>query len=840
MKFYTNVLQHRGQIFVRGYDNGEQFFEQVKYNPYLFAKTDKPSEFKNIQKENVEKISFSSMAEARQFLKEYKDVDGFDIYGMENFVYTYIYDNFFKNGRVEYERNLVRTATIDIETDASGSFPNVEEADKEINAVTITYKDKKYTLGFFDYVPEDKNTIYIKCGNEASLLRKMIKILQQIKPDLLTGWFSEAFDFPYITNRCRRILGEEETKLLSPWGIITQREVFEKGMKKIITTWGGITLVDYINVYKKFETATEEMYSLDFIANKQLGVGKIDYGEYGSLHQLYVQNKPKFFFYNTIDCVRIDQIENKLKLFDVLLSLAYLTGTNLIDAFATVRPWDTAVHNYLMDRKTVVPTMDIQGEDEEGVMGGYVRDPEPGLHKLVVSFDVKSLYPSLVRQCNISPDTIITTLTGVTIDNLLEDKVSPEIFKRIKEQNVSMCATGVVFDNSFEGVIPAIMTEAYGMRVIFQDRQDKADAKLEELKQKNITSGPDFSVYESESGFCRAQQQATKIFLNGGFGALLSRFYRWYDKRLGESITATGQYVLKHLGNEINLYFKSKGCKKPALVYGDTDSLYLALAEYADIVWPGKTEAELINLVADFCKNELQTLIDKTFSDILAKMNHRTKTLKMAREVIARSGFWTAKKRYALAVWDMKGLRYAEPQIKMQGLEPVKNSVPRVLRGMIKEAIKTILLKDEKDLQKYVSSAFDKFKEASYEEISTTRNTDSMSNYHFKDNQFSLKTPIVVRGALMYNHMIDKLGLEGKYKKIQPGEKAKSCYLKMPNPINCNIISVPLEIPKEFGLDDFIDYRLQFEKNFIKPLTTITEVVKMNLEEVNSFDDLLV
>ncbi len=483
--FYTNVVQIRGDICLRGYKNGVRHTERIKYKPYLFVSSSDPlkCDYKTTKKQPVAKVDFNSIGEAREYIKRYKDVSGYEIHGMTSWVYPFIYDNYGHD--IDFDIPLVKILWTDIETDSSGSFPNIREADKEINAVTLRCDKKNIVLGYFPYTPKKADTVYIHCKNEIELLSKLISIINKIDPDIVCGWNSSGFDIPYITNRCEKILGIERTKKLSPWGIIERKTINIQGREVELVSWAGIACLDYIDVYKKFRSATQESYKLDYIAMVELGVGKLDYSEYGSLDNLYKQNVELYYDYNIVDTERLDEMEEKLHLFDILMSLAYLAGCNYQDSFATVRPWDVKVHNYLMDRKIVVPQNDMDSADYEGIEGAYVKDPVPGLHRWSISVDVDGLYPSVDIECNISPETLITTIPGISVDDLLSGSFEgSKLQTKLREQDAGLCATGCIFDNSVEGFIPAIMRQSREGRQVFKDKYTTERSNLQKIKEE--------------------------------------------------------------------------------------------------------------------------------------------------------------------------------------------------------------------------------------------------------------------------------------------------------------------------------------------------------------------
>lgn len=892
INFYTNVSFHKGRILLKGFDNGKRIQTSIPYQPYLFVQSnDTASPYKTIFGAPVERVDFRTVGAARDYINKYKDVSNYDIYGMTQWIYPFIYDKYATAGAIPYDRSKVKILFLDIETETGKyddqlevcirknetspvrtialeqiykypdyeiwdikydkwtpvlascyildvDFPKPEEATKEINSITFRIDGKNIVLGFYDYTPEDRNTTYIKCENEIELLRKIISIIRQIDPAIVTGWNSAMYDIPYITNRITRILGEETAKELSPWGIIERKMIHDKfGHDYEVITWVGISSIDYIDTYKKFESATEEAYALDYISEVQLGVGKLDYSEYGSLRGLYMMNRPLYYKYNIIDVERLTQIEEKLKLFDVQLSLAYYMGVNYIDVFGTVRPWDAFIHGYLMRQGIVVPQSEI-GEQEDKIEGAHVKLPKPGIYNWVVSFDVKSLYPSLARQCNISPETFIGTAPDISVLQILNKAVDKSFIKQLKDENASLCGTGCLFDNTVEGFIAACMRLTYEERVVFQAEYKK----FNKLKNETDKSDPKYAEYVSLTAYYRAQQQSRKIAINSLYGAFASRFFRWYDRRLAESITKTGQIAIQQVAAYINKFLNWYCGTKDVdyVVYIDTDSNYIELKAVVDKNgWNNLTNSEIAAKLNEFSIEKLKPVIDKAFDDLFDYLNHRTKVLDMARENIASRAIWTdAKKRYAMMVYDSEGTPYDPPKPKIQGHEAVRGSTPRELRKLLKEAIIILLMEDEEAVQLFVEKTESEFNNLPFEVITYNKNCNNLAKYTNEDGSPAKKTPINVRAAIVYNHMLRKHELDTRYPLIEEGNKIKYCHLIMPNPTNSNVIGAPYELPRELHLEEYIDYRTMFEKAFIKPMSSLTDAAGWTIEKVENLSDL--
>lgn len=499
MKFYTNVAIYKNEFLVRGFEDGTRVQYTVPIEPYLFT-TDRVSmeEYKTLDGKSVFKKYFDTSYQAREYLEQNQDIAGKSIYGMTNWIYPFINDHF--EGEIQYDAKKISVVTIDIEVSAEGGFPNIATADRQITAITLRKNSQSVVFGYYDYTPESEKVTYIKCKDENELLNMFLKVWRsgQFIPDVITGWNVEQFDIPYIINRIRRILGEESVKRLSPWGIIQEREIEINGRNVVIPTIVGITILDYLPLHKKFSFTTHESYKLDYIASVELGEKKLDYGELGyeNLDDFYKGDFKNYINYNIRDVDLVHRMEDKLKFIEQVFALAYDAKVNYLDTFTTVRMWDVIIHNYLISQRIVVPTFDpnFRAKDRQ-IVGAYVKDPQVGMHKWVVSFDLNSLYPHLIMQYNISPETYKTTIASLAtdegVDKILKGALNDlAIRNEVLAQNYTVAATGCCFDRDHQGFLPKLMERVYNDRVKYKKDMIAAKKKLElidaELKQRGV------------------------------------------------------------------------------------------------------------------------------------------------------------------------------------------------------------------------------------------------------------------------------------------------------------------------------------------------------------------
>jgi len=461
MRFYTNVLQFGNKILVRGINDGKSVQDKIHFSPTLFVKSQKQTEYKSIFGQNLESIEFEDINEAKDFVKRYKDVEGFPIFGNTNFAYQYITKTFPKN--IDFDMTQLKIYSIDIETSAEFGFPDTNDPLEEVLLISIQdYNSKNITTFGTKYFEVSKeNHTYIRCDDEYDLLKKFIGVWSDNYPHIVTGWNIEFFDIPYLANRIKKVLGEDSLKQLSPWGIVNQKEISRFKKIEIVFDLMGVSILDYLDLYKKFTYNAQESYRLDHIAKVELGKEKLDYSEYESFRMFYKNNWQKFVEYNVVDTEIVDKLEDKMKLIELILTMAYDAKCNYVDIFSAVRTWDCILFNQLWKKNIVVHQRDENRKGRQ-IEGAFVQEPVPGKYDWVVSFDATSLYPSIIMQYNMSPETIIPNGADVTVNTLINKEHSLDVLKKDK---LCMAANGYKFKTDKQGIFPEIVQK------LFDDRQ---------------------------------------------------------------------------------------------------------------------------------------------------------------------------------------------------------------------------------------------------------------------------------------------------------------------------------------------------------------------------------
>lgn len=838
MKYYTSVAVHGNNILYRGVNNGRRIKEKVPYSPTLFLPAKKPSEWKSLFNEPLEAMKFESIREARNFVKRYEDVANFKIYGNSRYEYAFIADTF--RGVVDWDITDLSIAIIDIEVGSENGFPDPTKATEPITAIAIRQLNGGTTVyGCGEYKVQGEET-YVLCKNEIDLCKRFLTDWSNNYPDIITGWNVKLFDIPYIINRFTRILGEDNLKKLSPWGFMSQRETVFKGKSQTIHEIIGVPVLDYYELYQWYAPngKSQESYKLDNIASVELGESKLSYDEYDNLNQLYRLNHQKFIEYNIKDVELIFKLEDKLKLIELALTLAYDTKTNYEDVFAQTRMWDALIYNYLHDKKIIVPPRVIQNKTA-AFEGAYVKDPQVGLHNWVASFDLNSLYPHLIIQYNISPETLVenedytdymsTVASEASVDSLLNKQLDTS---ELQEHSVTITPNGQFFKTEKQGFLPKMMLEMYEDRKKYKKLMLKAQQEYEDEKD-------DSKKYEIEKLIARYNnlQLAKKVSLNSAYGAMGSQYFRFYDLRIALAVTSAGQLSIRWIENKLNDYLNNLlKTEKDYVIASDTDSIYLKLGPLVEKVYGegGKVSMptnKVIEFMDNVCENKIQPFIDESYKELADYVHAYDQKMIMKREALADKGIWTAKKRYILNVYNNEGVQYNEPHLKVMGLEMIKSSTPFAVREKMRQLIKLLMVADETKIQDFIAEFRTKFKSLPVEDISFPRGLNGLQEYSDKVTLYRKGTPIHVKGAILYNHFLKEMNLTTKYPLIQEGEKLKFTYLKEPNPFKDSVVSFPTRLPKDFNLQEYIDYDTQFEKTFLEPIQVILNCLNWKAEK---------
>jgi len=835
MKFYTYASQVFNKIYIREIDNkGEEYSETFDFKPTLYVPAPKEkANYKSLDNKLLGDITFSSIKECKNFIDKYSGVSNYKIYGNTNYVFQFLSEKYADD--VQWDKSKILIYTLDIEVATDDGFPDIRLANAAVTAITVynSINDTYYVFGTGEYTPSESDKIikYFRLDNEQEMMQVFLDWWKDNPPHIVTGWNCKFFDIPYIVNRMKYL--DLEVKHLSPIKRVVDKNVVIAGRDNMYYTIIGISTLDYIDLYKKYTYKARESYRLDYIGQVELGMGKITDEEMQG-YDLYKTDYQKFIEYNIKDVEIVKKLDDKMKLLDLVITIAYESKINFEDVFSPVKTWETIIYNFLRKQNIAVPQERHRG-DSKGIEGGYVKEPDVGLHKWVVSFDLNSLYPHLIQQYNISPemmshDEVLKIKYNDGVDGILEQKLDT---KYLKECQMTLTPNGQHFSTKKQGFLPKLMKLMYDERVIYKKKMLEEEQRLEDGNYKNKEE-----VVNNIAKFNNVQM-AKKILLNSAYGALANQYFLYYSPEQAEAVTMSGQLSIRWIEKHINRFINDllKTGDMDYVIASDTDSIYITFDKLVNEVWGERTETEkVIPFLDKMCKDKIEPYISECYQVLHSYVNSYEQKMVMKRESIADKGIWTAKKRYILNVYDSEGVRYKEPKLKIMGIESVRSSTPQWCRENIQSLIKTIINTDEQTVIKTIEDYRETFKTLKFSDIAFPRSVKGLSKYKSSKDIYIKATPIHVRGTLLFNHQLKERNLTKRYQLIRDGEKIKFAYLKEPNILGENVIAIATVLPSEFGLEKYIDYDLQFDKSFLQPVKNILDVIGWKSENISSLE----
>lgn len=837
MNFYTNVAAIGNNIYCVGYKDGRRFNERVPFSPTLYTPTNNDYGFTNIDGQNLQPRKFDSIREARDWVNMHSEIDNFRYYGNTNYAAQYVLEEFGET--IDYDPSHVRISTIDIEVASDNGFPEAHLAEYPVITITMHQSgDGLYHVwGLQEYDQwkceienlDPKLIRYYHCKSEVELLTDFVSFWNNDDntPDVVTGWYIRLFDIPYLVNRIGKIIGPNSVNRLSPWNRVNERELLIMNNKHQAFDLGGVQQLDYLDLFRKFgyTFGQQESYKLDHIAHVVLGEKKLSYEEHGNLHTLYKNDFQKFVDYNIKDVQLVVRMNDVLDFIGLCMTIAYRSGGNYIDSLGTVGVWDNIIYRDLASRHVAINPK--QHHHKADYPGAFVKPPRVGKSRWVASFDLASLYPNLIIQYNMSPETITGEIDfGLTVDMLLEGKYK-------NTSNDAVAATGVHFSLEKRGVVPSLVKALYEERKVVKAKMLAAKQAAETDKSqeaKNLIAKLD------------NQQMSIKILMNSLYGALANQYFRYFDPRIAAAITTSGQLSIRWAEKAINEYFNAVLKTDDDYVIAiDTDSLYIDMSKLVELVYGDKAydpemTDEIIKFMDKACAQKIYPKLQTAYEEMFQMMGGFENRMDMDREALADAGIWTGKKRYILNVYNNEGVQYAEPKLKIMGIEAVKSSTPAVCRDKLKESFKIAISGTEDQMQKFIADFRADFTKLQPHEVAFPRSVSNVEDKADRLTIYKKGTPIHVRGSLLHNHHLKQKGLDKTYELIKSGEKIKFCYLKMPNLIREDVIAFPQYLPEELGLHDSVDYNKQFDKSFVEPLKSILDAIGWTPEKVYTLD----
>jgi DNA polymerase elongation subunit (family B) len=824
MKFYTACALKGNKILVRGYRNGERFSESVAFKPSLFIRSEKESKYRTLKQVKVKRMIFDTLYDCREFLDQYRELDDCPIYGNTDFITQYIMETY--QGEMVYDLSKIKIAYLDLECESEGGFPDLDNPNEKVNLMSIRISGVTHVISFTPITLPDCKVYMV--SNEKELLKKTFEILAKEDVDIVTGWNIKLFDIPYIIGRALLYFEEKEIQSWLPFGLMKMRQTDIGGKMYKIYELPGYTILDYMDLYKKFSGTSQESYALQNIAKVELDAQKLDYSEYGSLREFYRQNFQKFAEYNVQDAILVERLDDKLKLIDLAISVAYEAKITFDTVFFATRIWETICCDYLMQRDIVPPLKRSYAKDEQFV-GAYVKDVTPGLYKNVVSFDATSLYPSIIMQWNISPDTCTKVDTSMNADDFLRSnrKDIPDLLEDAESKSSCLACNGSMFTREVQGFIPILIERTFNQRKEAKSRMIELEKDYEQTKNKELL--PRIAAL-------KIRQSVKKILANSLYGCLGNPAFVYSSPELATAVTVTGQVIIRKAEMAMNDYIQSlTKDKKDYVLAVDTDSVYLNLDAIVQKISEKTKIPNTTEFINQICEQKIQPELKKEMEILSHSLGCSENKIIFKREAIASAGMFIAKKRYALLVQDLEGVRFTEPKLKIMGLETARSSTPLIVRNKLKDCIKIILTKTPEELRKYVDEFYDEFMKLPIEDVASPRGVKGMNKYADVANIYKVGTPIATKAALLHNAYIKKLNLTKDVPAIKENDKIKFVFVNVPNPYGkanrdavMGFIGKP---PKEFKLEKYIDRRKQFDKTFGEPLDNILQAISWSINQ---------
>lgn len=825
-------------------ESGKRICYDTTYEPYIYLETNNESSELSIFNTKLKRKKFKNQGERSRYLKDNNVERVFENFGVQQ---QFLIDSFWdKNESEDFTKHPIRVLFIDIETYSPDEFPIPDNPQHPINIITVydTIEKRFYTWGLKKHNSTSSNTTYIYCKTEEELLKKFISYFQSDYPDILSGWNSEFFDIPYLVNRITVLLGEEYTKKLSPVGSI-RSIVFMGKFGKEQTHWHieGVSCVDYLDIYKRFCPVLRESYKLDAIGETELGENKVDYGDV-NLSTLADTNWEMFVEYNIQDVNLLVRLEEKLQYLELLRMIAYAGLTTFEGALGSLSVITGLCAIRARKRGQRIPTFRKEKTDDKQNAGAYVGEPIQGFQNYVVSFDANSLYPNVMITLNLSPETKLGKIIDKNDENITIKHVNGstytlthENFKKfVEREEVAISKARILFSQKTKGIIPDTVDFYYDKRVKIKKLLLTAKKKLSHIKKTD----PEYSKQKHLVDSLNIQQHTIKILINTIYGYFGNKHSPLGDDELAESITLTGQSVIKESNRLLTNFIKEQANltdqeikNDSPIIYNDTDSSYISLKH---IVKSKNIKAfnsdstvtpEYYKLVQDI-ETYLNDKIKIWGANVL---NSKDCRLNFKREVISDVGLFLQKKRYVIHILDEEGIPCNK--FKYTGVEVVRTTMPAPIKPYVKEIIETMLkTQSVTETNKIFNKTYDTFKSLPLEEISFVMGVQGYEKYAAKCDMFETAKhmPIHVKSAYYYNILLDKFNTGKKYEKISSGDKVRYFYVKQPNKYGVHVMGYKYNYPKEFTGIFEPDHEKMFEKIIFSVIERFYDAVRWTLK----------
>ena len=810
--------------------DGKRIKVTTSYDPYVMVEG--KGDFESIYGTKLVKKSFRTQYDRYKYIK---DTGIKRVFENHPATQQYLIDTFWQvNERPEFSQNPIKVLFLDIETYSPDEFPQPSNPTHTVNVITVfdSLNRHYYTFGLKDFENKDDDVTYIKCASERELFQKFVEYVETDYPDIMSGWNSEFFDLPYILNRCTRILGEEWTNRLSPSGKVYSRSIRGQfGQEQMRWYVEGVSLIDYLDVYKRFSVGIKESYKLDAIGEAELGEKKVDFGNM-NLATLADNDWQTFVEYNIQDVRLLTKLEDKLKYTELIKMLAYVGLTSFEAAMGSLSVINGATAVRARQRNQFVPSF-IRNEDTGKNPGAYVGEPLKGFQENIISFDANSLYPNVMISLNISPETKVGKIEDKNNTDIVIRHVNGQVFnishqkfvEFCKKEEIAISKANVLFTQKRKGVMPEILDYYYGKRVEIK----KELQKYRQEYSKNKTQKLKFIIDQLD-----AKQLCIKVFINSIYGYFGNKNAPFGDDDIASSITLTGQSVIKTSNELLKKYIKQKTgiddekTLNSIVVYNDTDSSYISVKPLIDngltfTDESGKLTKEFygeVQNIEDFLNDEIKVWGAKA-------LNSKDCRFVFKREMIADVGIFLQKKRYVIHVLDDEGIPM--DKYKYTGVEVVRSTMPDAIKPHVKNIIETMLKTQSiSETNKALDTTYKIFKDLPVEDITFVSGLKGYEKYAAQCDGWKTAKgmPIHAKAAYYHNMILKKLGIENKYETISSGDKVRYFYVQQPNPYNLSSIAYKYYYPEEFKKIFHADVDKMFEKNLYAVIERFYDNVK--------------
>jgi len=826
-------------------ENGKRITVPSTYEPYVYLETNNAPDALSIFDTKLKKKRFKNQYDRSKYLKDNKVTRVFENF---NVYQQFLLDTYWKeNEKPEFTKNPLKVYFIDIETYSPDAFPNPQDPGDTINIITIydTITRKFYSWGLKPYTAKSPDVIYVACKTEEELLRKFVDFFSKDYCDILSGWNSEFFDVPYVINRVRKILGEEAMQKLSPAGSLRSRTFMGKyGREQVKWFIEGLSCVDYLDIYKRFCQTLRESYKLDAIGEIELQERKIDYGDQ-NLTELADGDWETFVDYNIQDVNLLVRLEQKLQYIQLLRMIAYAGLTTFEGALGSLSVITglCSIRARLKDKR--IPTFVKDVKEGTKNAGAYVADPQKGFQEHIVSLDANSLYPNTMITLNLSPETKVGKIIDKSDKDITIKHVNGQTFTLthekftafVKQEEIAISRAKILFTQKEKGIIPDTIDYYYKKRVEVKKQLTKAKKKLITLEEDT----QEYKDLQVEVDRLNIRQHTIKILMNTVYGYFGNKHSPLGDDELAESITLTGQAVIKESNRILTDYIKANTglsdeflAENSPIVYNDTDSSYISIKHLVEAKKiptfdkNGNVAQEYYKAVEDI-EEHLNREIITWGKSALGSKDCR---LVFKREAIADVGLFLAKKRYVLHTLDVEGI--PGKKFKYTGVEVVRTTMPAPIKPYVKKIIETMLLtKDYAATNKIFNETYDIFKSLPLEDIAFVMGVKGYEKYANRCNGFETvkAMPKHVKAAYYHNILLDRFGIERKYEKMASGDKVRFFEVKKPNSFGLSVIGYKYYYPKEFQSVFEIDYEKMFEKIIYSVIERFYEAVNWTVKK---------